>query len=81
MEESRISKLRDRSAGVKRDTTSKRAGWSVSGIGNEADSTLTIRLNSELKRLFTDLCAEEQMTVTQALKRYMLEAVRTKEVI
>lgn len=81
MDESRISKLRDRSADVKRETTSKRSGWSVSGIGSEADATLTIRVNSELKRLFTDLCNEEQMTVTQALKRYMLEAVRTKEVI
>lgn len=81
MTESRISRLRSTSSEVKHETTAKRAGWAVTTIGNDADATLTIRLNSELKQLFTDLCKEEQMTVTQALKRYMLEAVRTREVL
>ncbi|HCF7693259.1 TPA: hypothetical protein NIK51_005229 [Pseudomonas aeruginosa] len=81
MDESRISKLRNASAEAKKETTGKRSGWAVTSVGSEPDSTMTIRINSELKRLFSDLCAREQMTVTQALKRYMLEAIRTDEVI
>lgn len=47
-------------------------------IGTDADDSITIRLNSVLKKEFTNVCKRNQSTVSRELKMFMARVVKSQ---
>ncbi|KXG05407.1 hypothetical protein AT175_20095 [Vibrio parahaemolyticus] len=48
---------------------------------DELDSNFNFRCNSELKEEFKRLCKVNQTSSTTALKRYMLDCIRSSKIL